>query len=175
MPGDPFAGTGFFASSTGGLDDSSHLSEQLLQSMAENKELQSLNVDLKKTIEHLEKEKAFLKKEFEDRLRKQAQRFEEAAAAKVESESKADSSNAAVSKEAARQRLRRLCQRHADGSLSVSEDIHEQWKAGGKTRDNLLKVLMETNLDKDCLAASLFRFEVKCFFPCKTYIYHFLV
>ena len=53
-----------------------------------------------------------------------------------------------VSKEAARQRLRRLCERKGDGSLSVGEDIHQMWAGGGAGRDKLLKIFMENGLDK---------------------------
>lgn len=53
-----------------------------------------------------------------------------------------------ITKEAARARLRRLCERKADGSLLVSEDIHQQFQSGGTNREKLLKVWMETGMEK---------------------------
>lgn len=53
-----------------------------------------------------------------------------------------------VSKEAARGRLRRLCTRKTDGSLNVSEDIHQQYQSGGTARDKLLRIFIETGMDK---------------------------
>ena len=54
----------------------------------------------------------------------------------------------AVSKEAARQRLRRLCEKKADGSLQVNEDVHQMWASGGSTRDKILRIFIENGLDK---------------------------
>ena len=55
---------------------------------------------------------------------------------------------AVVTSAAARQRLRRLCERRADGSLAVPEDVHAAWKAGGASREGLLKVYVGAGHDK---------------------------
>ena len=56
---------------------------------------------------------------------------------------------APVSQAAAKQRLRRLCERKADGTLQVPEDIHTAWKEGGASRDRLLKVYVRSGMCKD--------------------------
>ena len=53
-----------------------------------------------------------------------------------------------VTSAAARQRLRRLCERRLDGSLAVPEDVHAAWKAGGSSREGLLKVYVGAGHDK---------------------------
>ncbi|CAE7893247.1 unnamed protein product [Symbiodinium necroappetens] len=55
----------------------------------------------------------------------------------------------AVTGAAAKQRLRRLCERRADGRLQVPEEIHDQWKAGGASRERLLKIWVGSGMDKD--------------------------
>mmetsp|Transcript_39505 Transcript_39505/g.85259 ORF Transcript_39505/g.85259 Transcript_39505/m.85259 type:complete len:531 (+) Transcript_39505:45-1637(+) len=54
-----------------------------------------------------------------------------------------------VTDEAARKRLERICKRRADGTLTVPESIHDAWKKGGDTRNNLLKALTEANFNKE--------------------------
>ena len=56
---------------------------------------------------------------------------------------------ALVSSAASRQRLRRLCERKADGSLLVPESIHQAWKSGGQARENLLQVYVGSSFNKD--------------------------
>lgn len=53
------------------------------------------------------------------------------------------------SADADRKRLERLCKRRANGTLVVPEHIHEKWKQGGQGRQELRKLLMEANYDKD--------------------------
>lgn len=53
------------------------------------------------------------------------------------------------SADADRKRLERLCKRRANGTLVVPEHIHEKWKQGGQGRQELRKLLMEANYEKD--------------------------
>ena len=46
-------------------------------------------------------------------------------------------------------RLRRLCERKPSGRCNVSDAIHEQWKAGGHQRQELMDILEASNWDKD--------------------------
>ena len=55
----------------------------------------------------------------------------------------------AVTSTAAKQPLRRMCERRADGRLKVPEEIHDQWKAGGASRERLLKIWVGSGFDKD--------------------------
>ena len=50
---------------------------------------------------------------------------------------------------AARQKLRRLCRRRANGSLIVPLEVHQKYAAGGQERDQLLKLLIKNNLQRD--------------------------
>ena len=52
-------------------------------------------------------------------------------------------------KEAARAKLRRFCQRKADGTLSVPLEVHNQWKEAGAGRDRLLQMFVGVNFDRD--------------------------
>ena len=54
-----------------------------------------------------------------------------------------------LSKEAAKQRLRRVCTGKADGILGVPQAVRDAWKAGGASRDRLLTVFMNNGYDKD--------------------------
>lgn len=54
-----------------------------------------------------------------------------------------------MSEAAKKQRLRRLCERKGQGKLKVPEKIHEMWRQGGHTRDELCAMLEEANFDKD--------------------------
>ena len=56
---------------------------------------------------------------------------------------------ATVTSAAAKQRLRRMCERRADGGLQVTQEIHDQWKAGGASRERLLKIWVGSGFDKD--------------------------
>ncbi|CAE7483851.1 unnamed protein product [Symbiodinium sp. CCMP2592] len=53
-----------------------------------------------------------------------------------------------ISSAAARQRLRRFVEKRADGTLAVPEAVHQAWKAGGKAREDLLRVWVSSNFDK---------------------------
>ena len=46
-------------------------------------------------------------------------------------------------------RLRRLCEKKNSGKVKVPQDIHEQWLAGGKQRDELRALLEQYEFDKD--------------------------
>ena len=52
--------------------------------------------------------------------------------------------------EAARGRLRRFCQKRADGSLAVPLSVHNQWKEGGAGRERLLHLFVSVGFDRDC-------------------------
>ena len=54
-----------------------------------------------------------------------------------------------ISWEASKQRLRRLCQKKADGTCQVPKEIHEQWAQGGQSREGLLKIFVENGMDKN--------------------------
>lgn len=54
-----------------------------------------------------------------------------------------------MSEAAQEARLRRLCQKRAHGRCHVPDAIHEQWKAGGAGRDELLEMLRTSGFDKD--------------------------
>ncbi|CAE7280003.1 unnamed protein product [Symbiodinium sp. CCMP2592] len=56
---------------------------------------------------------------------------------------------APVTSAAAKQRLRRMCERRADGTMQVPQDIHDQWKAGGASRERLLKIWVGSGFNKD--------------------------
>ena len=45
-------------------------------------------------------------------------------------------------------RLRRLCERKPSGKVNVPMSIHEQWKLGGKARDELRVLLEKYDFDK---------------------------
>ena len=124
-----------------GAGDSGFLSSELSKSQEVQEELRLRNAELLQQVHLLEAEKGTLEHELALLRQSASQR-----PAPISSEAEAVKS---VSKEAARQRLRRSCQRRSDGSLAVAEDIHEQWKAGGQTRDNLLKVFMENGMNQD--------------------------
>ena len=62
-----------------------------------------------------------------------------------------------LSEAAKKARLRRVCQRSALGKLKVPEDVHEMWKKGGHSRDELCRILEDSDWDKDCLACFTFR------------------
>ena len=94
------------------------------------------------------KEKAELKAGLDTANAKVAQLEQERVQLLKAAEEKPTTDVSAVSKEAARQRLRRLCERKADGSIAVSEDIHQQWVSGGANRDKLLRIFIDTGLDK---------------------------
>ena len=53
-----------------------------------------------------------------------------------------------VSTAAARQRLRRICEKKADGTCQVPAEVFSQWSAGGSSREKLLKVFIANGLDK---------------------------
>ena len=48
-------------------------------------------------------------------------------------------------------RLRRLCERKPSGKLNVPEQVHEEWKKGGHSRQQLLEMLENAGWDKDPL------------------------
>ena len=54
----------------------------------------------------------------------------------------------AVTLAAARARLRRVCERKADGSCQVPTEVLSQWQAGGASRKKLLRIFMANQLDK---------------------------
>ena len=54
-----------------------------------------------------------------------------------------------VATPAARQRLRRLCRRRANGTLTVPEEVHKKYAAGGSEREGLLKLLVKSGFNKD--------------------------
>jgi len=54
-------------------------------------------------------------------------------------------------KEAKDARLRRLCEKKPSGKCRVSEPIHNLWKEGGASRDELLKIFDEVNENQDPL------------------------
>ena len=58
-------------------------------------------------------------------------------------------------KDAARAKLRRFCQRKADGTLNVPLEVHNQWKEAGSGRDRLLQLFVGVNFDRDPLLQSL--------------------
>lgn len=45
-------------------------------------------------------------------------------------------------------RLRRLCDKKPSGKCSVPQNIHDQWKLGGKARDELRMLLEKYDFDK---------------------------
>ena len=53
--------------------------------------------------------------------------------------------------EAAKNRLRRICERKPSGRIYVPENIHQQWLTGD--RDELLKELEAAGFDKAAAAA----------------------
>ena len=69
--------------------------------------------------------------------------------AEPESDSEGSGDEAALSEAAKRQRLRRLCERKGSGKLRGPEEVHELWKKGGHTRDELATVLEEAGFDKE--------------------------
>lgn len=58
-------------------------------------------------------------------------------------------------KEAARAKLRRFCQKKADGSLLVPLEVHNQWKDAGAGREKLLHMFVSLNFDRDPFPAHL--------------------
>ena len=66
-----------------------------------------------------------------------------------------DDNDEGMSEAAKKQRLRRLCERKGQGKLKVPEKIHEMWRQGGHTRDELCAMLEEANYDKDCINLNL--------------------
>ena len=66
-----------------------------------------------------------------------------------------DDGDEGMSEAAKKQRLRRLCERKGQGKLKVPEKIHEMWRQGGHTRDELCAMLEEANYDKDCINLNL--------------------
>ena len=58
-------------------------------------------------------------------------------------------------KEAARAKLRRFCQRKADGSLLVPLETHNQWKDAGAGREKLLQMFVSVNFDRDPRCANM--------------------
>ena len=79
---------------------------------------------------------------------------EEAAEEEEEAEPESDSdgsggSEAGLSEAAKKQRLRMLCERKGSGKLLVPEEVHNMWKKGGHTRDELVTVLEEAGFDKE--------------------------
>ena len=49
-------------------------------------------------------------------------------------------------------RLRRLCEQKASGLCRVPKAIHEQWKLGGKHRDELRVFFEKYDLDKESVS-----------------------
>lgn len=56
---------------------------------------------------------------------------------------------------AKRARLRRVCERKSSGKLLVPESVHNLWKQGGHTRDELCEMLEDAGWNKDCIYASM--------------------
>ena len=54
-----------------------------------------------------------------------------------------------LGKAAAKQRLRRLCRRRANGKLAVPESVHLKYVAGGSERDQLLKLFMKGDCNRE--------------------------
>ena len=63
----------------------------------------------------------------------------------------------AIATPAARQRLRRMCRRRANGTLAVPEEVHKKYAAGGSEREGLLKLLIKSGFNKDFYSSSGFR------------------
>ncbi|CAE7037329.1 unnamed protein product, partial [Symbiodinium sp. CCMP2592] len=84
------------------------------------------------------------------RVQEMQARASEVSAAPVESDAKAPSFEDLddKGKEAARAKLRRFCQRKADGSLNVPLEVHLQWKEAGAGRDKLLHMFVSTNFNR---------------------------
>lgn len=62
---------------------------------------------------------------------------------------------AALSEDAKRAKLRRLCGLQADGSSKVPMSVHLQWKNGGKNeRERLMKIACATKFERDCTRSS---------------------
>ncbi len=50
--------------------------------------------------------------------------------------------------------LRRICEKKPSGKCWVSAEVHEAWKAGGHSRDELLDILInKASMDKACWVA----------------------
>lgn len=106
---------------------------------------------MKRFLDSSLKEKAQLKSDLDTAKAKVVQLEEEKVKLQKVQQAAAEKPTvdmSAVSREAARQRLRRLCERKSDGSIAVSEDIHQQWVSGGANRDKLLRIFIDTGLDK---------------------------
>ncbi|CAE7930987.1 unnamed protein product [Symbiodinium necroappetens] len=54
-----------------------------------------------------------------------------------------------VGLQAARQRLRRMCAPRSSGALVVPKEVHEKYTAGGSQREQLLKLLIKNDFNKD--------------------------
>ena len=54
-----------------------------------------------------------------------------------------------LSEAAKNQRLRRICERKGSGKINVPEEIHNLWKKGGHSRDELRQMLEDADWDKD--------------------------
>lgn len=106
---------------------------------------------MKRFLDSSLKEKAQLKSDLDTAKAKVVQLEEEKVKLQKVQQAAAEKPTvdmSAVSREAARQRLRRLRERKSDGSIAVSEDIHQQWVSGGANRDKLLRIFIDTGLDK---------------------------
>ena len=54
-----------------------------------------------------------------------------------------------LSEAAKNQRLRRICERKGSGKLNAPEEIHNLWKKGGHSREELRQMLEDADWDKD--------------------------
>lgn len=60
-----------------------------------------------------------------------------------------EQSEAELSLAAKEARLRRLCEQKPSGKIKVPLEIHEMWKKGGVSREELLGMLEDAGWDKD--------------------------
>ena len=60
-----------------------------------------------------------------------------------------DGKNISGATQAVKQKLRRFCRRRANGSLLVPDEVHKAWSTPGKSRDNLIRIFLKADCQKD--------------------------
>ena len=81
--------------------------------------------------------------------REAAQEALQSATGQAAAKQPSESAEEVVGLQAARQRLRRMCAPRSSGALVVPKEVHEKYTAGGSEREQLLKLLIKNNFDKD--------------------------